>query len=118
MKRTLTSLMLAGSLLGGAPAVAGDLLQWQTNSLTYLWGKNFQVNPSIQQTLTFEHADSWKYGDNFFFLDRIFYNGKEDGNVGPNTYYGGIHPPLVIWQNLRPKVSVWPNQRCTAGHDV
>jgi hypothetical protein len=50
MKRTLTGLMLAGSLLGGAPAVAGDLLQWQTNSLTYLWGKNFQVNPSIQQT--------------------------------------------------------------------
>ena len=48
MKRTLTGLMLAGSLLGGAPAVAGDLLQWQTNSLTYLWGKNFQVNPSIQ----------------------------------------------------------------------
>ena len=75
MKRILTGLMLAGSMLGGAPAVAGDLLQWQTNSLTYLYGKDFQVNPKIQQTMTFEHADSWKYGDNFFFLDRIFYNG-------------------------------------------
>ena len=36
----------------------------------------------------------WKYGDNFFFLDRIFYNGKEDGNVGPNTYYGEFSPRL------------------------
>ena len=108
MKRTLTSLMLAGSLLGGAPAVAGDLLQWQTNSLTYLWGKNFQVNPSIQQTLTFEHADSWKYGDNFFFLDRIFYNGKEDGNVGPNTYYGEFTPRLSLGKIFGQKFEFGP----------
>ena len=108
MKRTLTSLMLAGSLLGGAPAVAGDLLQWQTNSLTYLWGKNFQVNPSIQQTLTFEHADSWKYGDNFFFLDRIFYNGKEDGNVGPNTYYGEFTPRLSLGKIFDQKFEFGP----------
>ena len=115
MKRTLTSLMLAGSMLGGAPAVAGDLLQWQTNSLTYLYGKDFQVNPKIQQTLTFEHADSWKYGDNFFFLDRIFYNGKEDGNVGPNTYYGEF-TRVCRWarsstrslNSARSKTCCWP----------
>lgn len=77
MKRTLTSLMLAGSLLGGTTAAAEDLLQWQTNSLTYLYGKDFQVNPKIQQTLTFEHADSWKYGDNFIFVDRIFTTAKK-----------------------------------------
>ena len=34
MKRTCTSLMLAGSLLAGGQAMAGDLLQWQNNSLT------------------------------------------------------------------------------------
>jgi nucleoside-specific outer membrane channel protein Tsx len=37
---------------------------------------------------TFEHADGWKYGDNFMFVDKIFYNGKDDGNAGSNTYYG------------------------------
>ena len=74
MKRTCTSLMLAGSLLAGGQAMAGDLLQWQNNSLTYLYGKDFQVNPRIQQTVTFEHADGWKYGDNFVFVDKIFYN--------------------------------------------
>ncbi len=57
--------------------MAGDIFQWQSNSLTYLNGRDFAVNPANQQTFTFEHADSWKYGDNFFFVDKIFYNGKE-----------------------------------------
>src|SRR3990167_7570247 len=86
MKPMFKGLMLAGSLLAGGQAVAGDLLQWQNNSLTYLWGKNFTVNPQIQQTVTFEHADAWKYGDNFFFLDRIFYNGKSS----PRLSFGKI----------------------------
>jgi nucleoside-specific outer membrane channel protein Tsx len=101
-------LMLAGSLLAGGQAVAGDLLQWQNNSLTYLWGKNFTVNPQIQQTVTFEHADAWKYGDNFFFLDRIFYNGKEDGNVGPDTYYGEFSPRLSFGKILDKDLSFGP----------
>jgi len=53
MKRTCTSLILSATLLGAGTACAGDLLQWQNNSLTYLYGKNFTVNPQIQQTLTF-----------------------------------------------------------------
>ena len=76
MKRTCTSLMLAGSMLAGGQAMAGDLLLWQDNSLTYLYGKDFQVNPRIQQTVTFDHADGRKHGDNFFFIDKISYTGK------------------------------------------
>ncbi|MCF5054215.1 outer membrane protein OmpK [Pseudomonas sp.] len=108
MKPMFKGLMLAGSLLAGGQAVAGDLLQWQNNSLTYLWGKSFTVNPQIQQTVTFEHADAWKYGDNFFFLDRIFYNGKEDGNVGPNTYYGEFSPRLSFGKILDKDLSLGP----------
>ena len=108
MKPMFKGLMLAGSLLAGGQAVAGDLLQWQNNSLTYLWGKSFTVNPQIQQTVTFEHADAWKYGDNFFFLDRIFYNGKEDGNVGPNTYYGEFSPRLSFGKILDKDLSFGP----------
>jgi nucleoside-specific outer membrane channel protein Tsx len=66
---------LGGGLLAASQAMAGDLLLWQTNSLSYLYGKNFAINPPIQQTVTFEHADKWKYGDNFLFVDKIFYNG-------------------------------------------
>ena len=59
------------------------MLQWQNNNLTYLWGKNFKVNPPTQQTVTFEHADGWKYGDNFIFVDKIFYQGQKDEGNGP-----------------------------------
>lgn len=77
MKRTISNLMLAGSLLAGGQAMAGDWVQWQDNSLTYLYGKDYTVNPPNQQTVTFEHADGWKYGDNFLFIDKTFYNGQD-----------------------------------------
>ena len=32
-------------------------------------GGDFELTKSYQTTLTFEHADSWKYGDNFFYID-------------------------------------------------
>ncbi|AZE25060.1 Nucleoside-binding outer membrane protein [Pseudomonas chlororaphis subsp. aureofaciens] len=108
MNRICKGLMLAGSLLAGAQATAGDLLQWQNNSLTYLYGKDFAINPEIQQTVTFEHADAWKYGDNFLFIDKIFYNGKKDGNVGPNTYYGEFSPRLSFGKIFDQKLEFGP----------
>ena len=86
MKRTTTSLLLGSSLLASLPAVAGDLLLWQSNSLSYLYGKDFKVNPAIQQTITFEHANKWKYGDTFLFVDKIFYNGQADRGKGCLLY--------------------------------
>ncbi|WP_285416575.1 outer membrane protein OmpK [Pseudomonas sp. efr-133-TYG-5] len=108
MKRMCTSLMLAGSMLAGGQAMADGLLQWQNNSLTYLYGKDFKVNPAIQQTVTFEHADGWKYGDNFLFVDKIFYNGKPDGGVGNNTYYGEFSPRLSLGKILDQKIEFGP----------
>ena len=71
MNRTLSSLVLAGGLLAGGQAVAGDLLHWQNNSLTYLYGQDYKIDPEIQQTVTFEHASGWAIGDLFFFVDTI-----------------------------------------------
>ncbi|MDU9389270.1 outer membrane protein OmpK [Pseudomonas japonica] len=106
--RFTKSLILASGLLAASGAMAGDLLQWQNNSLTYLWGKNFAVNPEIQQTVTFEHADAWKYGDNFLFIDKIFYNGQKDGLNGPNTYYGEFSPRLSFGKIFDQKLSFGP----------
>jgi len=102
------SLIFAGGLLAASSAMAGDLLQWQNNSLTYLYGKDFAVNPEIQQTFTFEHADAWKYGDNFLFIDKIFYNGQKDGNNGPNTYYGEFSPRLSFGKIFGQDLSFGP----------
>ena len=102
------SLILAGCLLAASSSMADDLLLWQNNSLTYLYGKDFAVNPEIQQTFTFEHADAWKYGDNFLFIDKIFYNGQKDANNGPNTYYGEFSPRLSFGKILGQDLSFGP----------
>lgn len=106
MSRTLATVMLAGGLLAAGQAVAEDHdmtpthetdsgpMLWHNESLTYLYGKNFKINPPIQQTFTLEHASGWTWGDLFIFFDQINYNGKEDASNGKNTYYGEITPRL------------------------
>ncbi len=102
------SLALTATCLAAAPASAEGLLHWQNNSLTYLYGQSYKVNPNIQQTLTFEHADGWKYGDNFFFLDKIFYNGEDDAQSGSNTYYGEFSPRLSLGKIFDQKIQFGP----------
>ena len=81
MSRFLTASLLAGcTTLACAQANAADLLQWQNNSLTFLYGDNFKVNPEKQQTLTFEHASGWSFGDVFFFVDTIHYSDVSEGD--------------------------------------
>ena len=54
--RTLTKgAAAAGLALASGLATASPLL-WQDNSLTYLYGQDFEVDPAIQQAVTFEHV--------------------------------------------------------------
>ncbi|MDH0036293.1 outer membrane protein OmpK [Pseudomonas sp. GD04019] len=94
MSRFATSLSLAATLLSGQ-AMAADLLQWQDNSLTYLNGIDFKVDPPRQQTLTFEHASGWSFGDLFVFVDGIKYNTEATNGAGDgHSFYGEISPRL------------------------
>lgn len=81
MKHSATSLLLAGSLLAPVEAMA-ELLLWQDNSLTYLNGIDFKIDPPRQQTLTFEHASGWSFGDLFLFVDGIKYNTEATNGAG------------------------------------
>jgi nucleoside-specific outer membrane channel protein Tsx len=109
MNRTFSSLLVASSVLAAGNAqAAGDWLQWQSNSLTYLNGRDFTVDPQIQQTFTFEHADSWKYGDNFLFVDKIFFNGKASPNSGNSTLYGEFSPRLSAAKILDQPIKFGP----------
>ncbi|MCO8168467.1 hypothetical protein NJC40_11865 [Pseudomonas sp. 21LCFQ02] len=97
MNYSATSLMLAGGLLVAGQSMAGDLLQWQDNSLTYLNGIDFKVDPTKQQTLTFEHASGWSFGDLFLFVDVTKYNGKATNAASDgHTFYGEISPRLSL----------------------
>ncbi|WP_436785435.1 outer membrane protein OmpK [Stutzerimonas frequens] len=100
LKTAPCCLALTGALLT-TPALAADLMLWQNNSLTYLYGKNFAVDSgedgreaSIQQTITFEHASGWNWGDMFLFVDHKWFNGHtgKDGR----TYYGEFSPRLSL----------------------
>ena len=96
MSRFATGLSLAATLLSGQ-AMADDLLQWQDNSLTYLNGIDFKVDPPRQQTLTFEHASGWSFGDLFIFVDGIKYNTEATNGAGDgHTFYGEISPRLSV----------------------
>lgn len=96
MSRFVTGLSLAATLLGGQ-AMAADLLQWQDNSLTYLNGIDFKVDPPRQQTVTFEHASGWSFGDLFIFVDGIKYNTEATNGAGDgHTFYGEISPRLSL----------------------
>lgn len=98
MNRALPLFCLGGLLLGG-PAAA-DLMQWQDNSLTYLYGKNYKVDPGIEQTITFEHASGWSIGDLFLFVDSIHFNGGRNGAGDSRTFYGEITPRLSFGKLL------------------
>ncbi|WP_263140537.1 outer membrane protein OmpK [Pseudomonas sp. RIT-PI-AD] len=108
MNRPLSLLSLGGALLLGGQAHAGDVLQWQDNSLTYLYGKDFKIDPAIQQTLTFEHASGWSIGDLFLFVDSIHYNGGRNGANDSRTFYGEISPRLSFGKLLDRKLEFGP----------
>jgi nucleoside-specific outer membrane channel protein Tsx len=93
MKRLISPLLMSTSLVVGGEAVASELLQWQNNSLTYLYGHDYKIDPGIQQTVTFEHASGWSFGDLFVFLDVIKYNTDATNGAGDgHTFYGEISP--------------------------
>ncbi len=92
--RKLINGAIFGGLIAASSLAFASPLQWQDNSLTYLYGKEFVVDPKNQQTVTFEHASGWSIGDLFAFVDSIHYNGAKDASGNNSTYYGEIAPRL------------------------
>ncbi|MGH8437224.1 MAG: outer membrane protein OmpK [Pseudomonas sp.] len=110
----------AGLFTGGQAAIAGDLLHFQDNSLTYLNGSSFnEMNfdaeeQRSQTTYTFEHASGWNWGDIFAFYDYIdadnlqyggsFDQGTFHAHEKNNFYYMEINPRVsgswLTGQNL------------------
>ncbi len=106
MRSLLTTATLAGGLLLAAQAGAAPML-WQNNSLTYLYGKDFKVDPDTQHTLTFEHASGWTYGDVFLFVD-YKWNESQDNSDAARTYYGEFSPRLSLSKTTGTDLSFGP----------
>lgn len=74
-------------------AQAGMTL-WNQTNVQFLWGGQFK-NPyahteGTQSTITVEHANAWKYGDNFLFFD------VTDSEKDKTGIYGEISPRLSL----------------------
>jgi nucleoside-specific outer membrane channel protein Tsx len=78
------ALVIATALTGAATVHAQN---WTAANIQYLVGPDLEnpPGPDVVPTLTFEVANGWKYGDNFFFTDVV--NGPTwDKNKAVNTY--------------------------------
>ena len=104
----LSAALLGGFLLAATPAHAGGWLLWQNNSLAYLNGSDFTIDPGRQQTLTLEHANGWKYGDTFAFLDITAFGGETHPSNGSVAYYGEFAPRFSLGKMLDRNVGAGP----------
>lgn len=80
----MTSLLYISPL---SPAFA-ETLHWHDESISYLYGDNFEVSPEKQSTITLEHASGWSWGDLFIFVDATHYHNSNKGD----GLYGEFSP--------------------------
>ena len=79
-----------------APAAPKPFFNWSDNSLTLLpYGWGFEVDPSEQSAITYEHVHDSRIGDLFMFVDAIKYHGAPRG-ADDSTWYGEISPRLSL----------------------
>jgi nucleoside-specific outer membrane channel protein Tsx len=75
-------------------------INWSDNSVTMLpYGWGFEVDPSEQSTLTFEHVHDSAIGDLFVFLDASHFHDSPAGG-DEDTWYGEISPRLSLGKTL------------------
>jgi nucleoside-specific outer membrane channel protein Tsx len=97
------TVLLALIVVAGNSAHAAD---FSTTSFLALWGDEFEFGDKSRQIFTFEHANAWKYGDNFFFFDVT--NPTRDGDNTPTGFYGEYSPRLSFGKILRQDLSIGP----------
>lgn len=87
-------------MLVGTNSFAAD---WSTTNIQYLQGSGYNLNPtSDMSTMTFEHADGWAYGDNFFFVD-VYYPTEAN-----TTFYGEYSPRISFGKLFKKDMSFGP----------
>lgn len=70
MRFAIAFAAVATFLSTALPARAAEIFEWQSNNIQLLRGSGYELSDDrTQTTVTFEHADGWAYGDNFFYLD-------------------------------------------------
>ena len=88
MQKLLSALFLAAITSSAVPAER--FVQWHSTNIQLLWGSKYEVGPERRTVATFEHANGWKFGDFFMFVDQTW------PESGESAYYTGISPRLSL----------------------
>ncbi len=65
-------------------ATEDNFFQWHSTNVQFLRGHDYALGDKQRSIMTLEHANSWKYGDFFVFLDQTWPdNGKSGYYVEP-----------------------------------
>ena len=91
-EKIITSLLLSTCAVSTYSFAEESWLNWQSNSISALYGKGFEVEPDTHETITFEHASNWKWGDLFLFVDTYWFDGEKTASQGHNAVYTEIAP--------------------------
>ncbi|HCP54154.1 MULTISPECIES: outer membrane protein OmpK [Pseudomonas] len=112
LKRLPLCLSLTAGLFAAQHANADDLLYWQSNSLSYLNGSNFQrgnfnaEEQRSQSTFTFEHASGWVWGDIFYFLDYVNADNLQSRGSFSNGTFEQKEHNTFYYMEFSPRVSL------------
>ncbi len=85
MKKLIILIFISGLSI---ESQSTELFEWSSNNIQFLSGSGFELGSSHHNTITLEHADGWKYGENFLFLDFI-----QRDDIGLEVY-GEWYPRL------------------------
>lgn len=72
-------------------AKANDFIQWHTTNIQLLKGWDYEVGDKGRTIMTLEHANGWKYGDFFMFIDATRFDYS-----GDTTAYGEFSPRISL----------------------
>lgn len=77
------------SLLSFSSLANADWFEWSNTEIQYLHGDGYRMPANrrdiSQSIITFTHADGWKFGRNFMFMDTLI---TEEGQPSQTNIYG------------------------------
>ncbi len=90
------------------PATAAD---WSVTEIQLQYGNLetpsfFGGGDADTFSLTFQHASSWKYGDNYFFI--TYFNGDDPSGFNNNDVYGEFYPNFSLGKITGKNLSLGP----------
>lgn len=84
---------------------------WRASNFQVLFGNQYEIGPATRESITIEHASSWRWGESYFFTN--VFNRRDVGTELYAEFY-----PRLSWQAVtgsRPTVPFLTDMSLVAG---